>query len=217
MSPGRGSNIGSYQGSAGAYEGYGSNMGSYESSRVAASSNARQSEPYRSSNTPVRNNYLSTSSADSATTYINKIYDLEDDKMGGNEAKNMSNPFLRKTLLPSTFNPITEREMPPPASSSYDHYTVASSALKYGGGYGYEERSKSPVFGENNYLSDVERGGSEKYGHLNKATSFGQEGTDYARYDRPSEDRLNLDDIGALVKTDYLDNKYDKYEYKPSR
>ena len=109
MSPGRGSSIGGYQGSTGAYEGYSSNMGSYETSRVAPVSNARHSEPYKALNTPVRNNYLSTSSADSASTYINKIYDLEDDRATINEAKNMSNPFLRKTLLPNPFNPITER------------------------------------------------------------------------------------------------------------
>lgn len=47
--------------------------------------------------TPARNNYLSTSSADSATTYIDKIYDLGDDR--GHEPKHLTNPFNRKSLL----------------------------------------------------------------------------------------------------------------------
>jgi hypothetical protein len=42
-------------------------------------------------------NYLSTSSADSAVTYINKIYELDDDKSEGFGP--ISNPFHRKNLI----------------------------------------------------------------------------------------------------------------------
>ena len=95
LSPGKGaSNM--YGGSSN-YDSYGSNLGGYEISRVSSSANGKKSEPQRF--TPARNNYLSTSSADSATTYINKIYDLEEDRVSVNETKNMSNPFLRKNLL----------------------------------------------------------------------------------------------------------------------
>lgn len=48
-------------------------------------------------------NYLSTSSAESAATYINKIYDLDDDRGSVNEGKPLgSNPFYRKNLLQRT-------------------------------------------------------------------------------------------------------------------
>ena len=95
LSPGKGpSNM---YGGASNYDSYGSNMGGYEISRASSSANGKKSEPSRF--TPARNNYLSTSSADSATTYINKIYDLEEDRVSANETKNLSNPFLRKNLL----------------------------------------------------------------------------------------------------------------------
>lgn len=42
-------------------------------------------------------NYLSTSSAESATTYINKIYELDDDR--SDVSGPITNPFQRKNLI----------------------------------------------------------------------------------------------------------------------
>lgn len=85
------------------YDNYSSNIGSYEISRDSSSTNGRKSENVGRF-TPARNNYLSTSSTDSATTYINKIYELDEEKTSNNE-KSLSNPFLRKNLF--SHNPIT--------------------------------------------------------------------------------------------------------------
>lgn len=79
-------------------------------------------------------NYLSTSSADSAATYINKIYDLEDDRASVNDGKPLgSNPFYRKNLLQKT------SEVPIP-TNDYD-----SAALKYAG-YKMEDRNQPSVY-----------------------------------------------------------------------
>ena len=58
------------------------------------------SNPYGATrNTPRKqDNYLSTSSADSAVTYINKIYEIDEDRQTDVFSVG-SNPFLRKNLL----------------------------------------------------------------------------------------------------------------------
>lgn len=66
-----------------------------------------QPKSYRDSQrlTPTKkyDNYLSTSSADSAATYINRITDFEEDKASVYEAKKLpENPFYRKNLLQRT-------------------------------------------------------------------------------------------------------------------
>lgn len=43
---------------------------------------------------------MSGSSADSAATYINKIYELDADKSVDNANNPISNPFFRKSLIP---------------------------------------------------------------------------------------------------------------------
>ena len=62
------------------YEGYSSNNRNYEStsSRPSTITNRYSDATARLTPTKKYDNYLSTSSADSATTYINKIYELDD-------------------------------------------------------------------------------------------------------------------------------------------
>ena len=121
MSPARASS--NTYGTSHNYDNYGSSLGTYEISRVSSSANQKYSEPPRY--TPARNNYLSTSSTDSAGTYINRIYDLEEDRVSVNEPKNLSNPFLRKNLLS---NNQTEREF----STKNNYEDFSSSNMKYG-------------------------------------------------------------------------------------
>lgn len=60
------------------YDNYGVTPRNYESTRPSALQGARYAESgSRLTPTKKYDNYLSTSSADSATTYINKIYDLD--------------------------------------------------------------------------------------------------------------------------------------------
>jgi hypothetical protein len=68
-------------------------------------------------------NYLSNSSADSAVTYINKIYEIDDDKSEGYAALN--NPFQRKNLVEAK---AYEKEAKP--ANSYDHATMKYIAEK---------------------------------------------------------------------------------------
>ena len=115
-------------------------------------------------NTPIKrkdNNYLSTSSADSSSTFINRVYDTDDDR-----SEAASNPFFRKQLLPS--NPPQAGRYTSP--NSYDQSAMKQISQQY-----------DPLSGQNAVETHSYRE-SEPLSYRNNANTN--------RYEQPSTTRL---------------------------